>query len=240
MKIFWRIFFVKSLVVNFVGDTNFWNNLIVIVSCTAVWMFGSYQVYKYELRISDNRWCTCEVCAMKIWLCTIIVSSTSVRRLRVINWKRVWIVLCCCVQCVERAFADSINFLFSFEENCCWIIPITSSSLWWTCSTTRHVWTIVSVFEKWWFRGCKQGTRKTDDVELQALLDEDDSQTLKQLVELLGVGQQTVFNRPREMGKIQKFGRWISELNDGKMEKRKNMWHFASSIQQEVVFASYS
>ena len=39
-----------------------------------------------------------------------------------------------CVRYVEiydeqRAFADGINFLLSFEENCCQIIPIASRSL---------------------------------------------------------------------------------------------------------------
>jgi len=42
-------------------------------------------------------------------------------------------------------------------------------------------------------------------VELQALLDEDDSQTQKQLVEQLSVSQQAISNRLREMGKIQKW-----------------------------------
>ena len=49
--------------------------------------------------------------------------------------------------------------------------------------------------------------RKFEDVELQAFLDEKDLQTQKQLAEQLDVSQQTVFNRPREMGKIQKTGR---------------------------------
>ena len=54
-----------------------------------------------------------------------------------------------------------------------------------------------------------------EDVELQASLDEDDSQTQKQLAEQLGVNQQYVSNRLREMGKIQKTGRWVPhELND--------------------------
>jgi len=52
-------------------------------------------------------------------------------------------------------------------------------------------------------------------VELQALLDEDDSQTQKQLAEQLSVSQQAVSNRLREMGKIQKVGRWVPyELNE--------------------------
>ena len=41
----------------------------------------------------------------------------------------------------------------------------------------------------------------------QALLDEDDSQTQKQLAEQLSVSQQAVSNRLRKMGKIQKVGR---------------------------------
>jgi len=48
---------------------------------------------------------------------------------------------------------------------------------------------MVSAFQNWRFQCCRQGTRKTskkyEDVELQALLDEDDSQTQKQLAELL-------------------------------------------------------
>ena len=49
-----------------------------------------------------------------------------------------------------------------------------------------------------------QGTQKTaqkvkEDVELQALLDEDHSQTQKQLAEQLSVSQQAVSNRLREM-----------------------------------------
>jgi len=52
-------------------------------------------------------------------------------------------------------------------------------------------------------------------VELQALLDEDYSQTQKQFAEQLSVSQQAVSNRLREMGKIQKVGRWMPhELND--------------------------
>ena len=95
-----------------------------------------------------------------------VVSSTSVRCARVINWKSVSIVLCCCVQYVEiyteqRAFADSINFFFSLEENCCRIMTITSRSLWWTCFIARYVRTVVSTFQKWWLRGCRQGTCKS-------------------------------------------------------------------------------
>ena len=113
-----------------------------------------YQVYDFEMRISNNRWCTRAICAIKnLTLHHFVVSSTNVRRARVINWKSVCIVLCCCVEYVEiytenRAFADSINFLFWFDQNCCWIIPFTSRSSWWTCSIIRYLWTMVSAFQK--------------------------------------------------------------------------------------------
>jgi len=55
------------------------------------------------------------------------------------------------------------------------------------------------------------------------LLHEDDSQTQKQLAEQLSVSQQVVSNRLREMGKIQKVGRWVlHELNERQMQRRKN------------------
>ena len=60
-------------------------------------------------------------------------------------------------------------------------------------------------------------------MELQVLLNEVDSQIQKQLVEQLDASQQTVSNRLREMGKIQKIDRWIQhELDDRQMEERKN------------------
>ena len=73
-----------------------------------------------------------------------VESSTSVRHARVINWKSVCIVPCCYVLYVEiyteqKTFTGSINFLFSFEGNCCWIISITSRSLRRTCSIATYV-----------------------------------------------------------------------------------------------------
>jgi len=72
---------------------------------------------------------------------------------------------------------------------------------------------MVSAFQNWRFRrdvaDKEHGKppKKYEDVELQALLDEDDSQTQKQLAEQLSVSQQAVSNRLREMRKIQKVGR---------------------------------
>jgi len=60
-------------------------------------------------------------------------------------------------------------------------------------------------------------------VELQALLDEDDSQTQKQLAEQLSVSQQAVSNRLQQMRKLQKVSRWVlHKLNERQMERRKN------------------
>ena len=120
------------------------------------------------MRISDNRWCTRAVYAKKIWHCPILLChSKSVRCTQVINWKSMCIVLCYVQHaeiCTEqRTFADNFNFLSSFEENRRWIIPITSRSLWWTWSIARFVWTMVSMFQKRWFRHTRR--RKTRNME---------------------------------------------------------------------------
>lgn len=62
------------------------------------------------------------------------------------------------------------------------------------------------------------------DAELQELLDEDPTQTQKQLAETLNVAQETISDRLRAMGKIQKLGRWVPHaLNDRQMENRKTI-----------------
>ena len=127
----------------------------------------------------------------------------KIKRVRVINWKRVCSVVLFCSLCQNLYRTKSIRvqhyILFSFEENCCWIIPITSRNSWLKCSIAKCAWTMVSVFQKWWLRGSRQGTwkitKKFENVELQGLLGEDDSQTQKQLAEQLNVNQQAVFSR---------------------------------------------
>ena len=128
------------------------------------------------------------LCYEDLTLRHFVVTSTSVKRAQVINWKSVRIVLCCCVLLRRYLYwTKSIRgyhqFLFSFEENCCWIISITSRSLWWTCSIARYVWTMVSAFQKWWRRHKKRKEtrnmeirQKFEDMELQALMDKSDSQ----------------------------------------------------------------
>ena len=86
-------------------------------------------------------------------------------------------------------------------------------------------------------RNTENRPKKFEDVALQVLLDEDDSQTQKQFAEQLSISQQAVSKRAQEMVKIQKSGRWVpDELNDMEMEKGKQLWHFARSVQKEVVF----
>jgi transposase len=65
--------------------------------------------------------------------------------------------------------------------------------------------------------------KKFEDTELQALLDEDDTQTQEQLSEVLNVDRTTVSKRLKAMGKIQKCGKWVPhELTERQMENRKN------------------
>ena len=85
-----------------------------------------------------------------------------------------------------------------------------------------------------WFRRFKDGNfdlsdkkrenrpRKVEDHELQALLDQDDTQSQKMLAEQLGVTQPAISMRLHAMGKIQKLGKWVPhELTERQQEKRK-------------------
>jgi len=66
--------------------------------------------------------------------------------------------------------------------------------------------------------------KKFEDTELQSLLNEDDTQTQQQLAEQLGVAQQTVSDRLKAMGKIQKEGKWVPhELTERQQENRKTI-----------------
>jgi len=64
--------------------------------------------------------------------------------------------------------------------------------------------------------------KKFEDAELQALLDEDDSQTQSELAEQLGVDQASISRRLRDMGKIHKLSRWVPyELSERQQENRR-------------------
>ena len=64
--------------------------------------------------------------------------------------------------------------------------------------------------------------KKLKDAELQALLDEDLTQTLKQLAKALGVDEGIISRRLHALGKIQKAGKWVPyELKERDIERRK-------------------
>jgi len=64
-------------------------------------------------------------------------------------------------------------------------------------------------------------TKKFEDKELEALLEENQSQTQEKLAESLGVTQQTVSVRLRAMGMIHKQGNWVPyELKPRDIERR--------------------
>ena len=84
-----------------------------------------------------------------------------------------------------------------------------------------------------WFRRFKNGDfsvedkprsgqpKKFEDKELEALLEENQSQTQEELAESLGVTQQVVSVRLRAMGMIRKQGNWMSyELKPRDVERR--------------------
>ncbi|KAL6253713.1 hypothetical protein P5V15_015528 [Pogonomyrmex californicus] len=85
-----------------------------------------------------------------------------------------------------------------------------------------------------WFRQFKSGDfnvkdsersgrpQKCEDEQLQELLDDDPTQTQRQLAEALHVSQETISRRLRAMGKINKLGKWVPHnLNERQMENRK-------------------
>lgn len=64
--------------------------------------------------------------------------------------------------------------------------------------------------------------KKFEDAELQALLDQDSTQTERQLAEALNVTRACVSRRLHALGKIQKEGKWVPhELSERDIERRK-------------------
>ena len=67
-----------------------------------------------------------------------------------------------------------------------------------------------------------KSSKKFEDSELQALLDEDDAQIQQQFADQLNVTREAI--RLKSMGKIQKMGKWVShELNERQQENRKTI-----------------
>jgi len=84
---------------------------------------------------------------------------------------------------------------------------------------------MVSTFQEWNFnvedKPRSGQPKKFKDKELEALLEEDQSQTQEELAESLGVTQQAVSVRLRAMGMIQKQGNWMPyELKPRDVERR--------------------
>ena len=81
--------------------------------------------------------------------------------------------------------------------------------------------------------------RKVEDCQLQAPLDEDDTQLQKMLAEQLGVSQVAISMRLHSMGKVQKIGKWVPhELNDRHGATPKHMPNSACQTKKKVVPAS--
>jgi len=100
-----------------------------------------------------------------------------------------------------------------------------------------------------WFKRFKSGNfdvedeergrppKKFEDHELQALLDEDDTQTQQQLADQLNVTREAVSKRLKAMGKIQKVGKWVPhELNERQMENRKTICQMLLARQKRKPF----
>lgn len=79
--------------------------------------------------------------------------------------------------------------------------------------------------------------KKFEDVDLQALLDEDDAQTQEQLAATLQCDRSSISTRLKKMGKIQKGTRWVPhELNDRQKEKRKTTCEILLQRQERTRF----
>ena len=100
-----------------------------------------------------------------------------------------------------------------------------------------------------WFKRFKEGDLDLDnkdrgkppkrfkDEELQALLDEDDTQTQQQLADALDVGRSTISIRLHAMGKIQKEGKWVPhELTERQQESRRTTCKLLLQRQQRKSF----
>ena len=119
----WKTVWVEKQYTRFV----FWTNLIdaavkcrknvrtytyfTIVPCVQVWNADFRQQMAHQSSL----------CYKDLTLRHFVVSSTSVRRTRVLNWISVCTVLCCCIQYVEiyteeRAFGNNINFCFHMKK----------------------------------------------------------------------------------------------------------------------------
>jgi len=81
-------------------------------------------------------------------------------------------------------------------------------------------------------KNVEKASKKFEGSELQALLDENDTQTQQQLTDQLNVTREAVPIHLKSMGKIQKMGKWVPhELNARQQENQKTIC--------EMLFARY-
>ena len=79
--------------------------------------------------------------------------------------------------------------------------------------------------------------KKVEDCQLQALLDEDNTQSQKMFTEQLGVSQAVIFMRLHAMGKVQKIRKWVPhELNETHGATPKQMPHSACQTKKKVLY----
>jgi len=83
----------------------------------------------------------------------------------------------------------------------------------------------------------RENRSRKEDCQLQALLDEDDTQSQKMLAEQLDVSQAAISMRLHAMGKVPKIGKWVPhELNDRQIERRQNTCQILLARQKRKSF----
>ena len=109
---------------------------------------------------------------------------------------------------LKKAYAGSFAFLFQFEEIGCRIASNAygDNAL---SETTCRDWFRWFIDDNFDLSDKKRENRprKVEDCQLQAFLDEDDTQSQKMLAEQLGIPQVAISMRLHVMGKVQKIGK---------------------------------
>ena len=74
---------------------------------------------------------------------------------------------------------------------------------------------------------------------IHAALDDDPTQTQKQLVEALNVSQETISGRLRAMGKINKIGKWVPHnFSDRQISIAKSLVKYCFNTKKERHFCT--
>ena len=110
----------------------------------------------------------------------------------------------------KSSFAGSFIALLFLEEKCSWIASNTYGAHALSEATCTNWFQRFKCNDfdsrnevRWW------PPKKFEDIELQALLYENDTQSQKQMAEMLNVSQKTISNRLKDLENIQKCGKWV-------------------------------